>query len=245
MRVLRWLGILALLFAVTGCIKVDQTLTLNQDGSGTFELRYGMAEQTIAQIEAMQQMSQAMGEEMELEQDNSFEFDEAQVRADFAENPVDGVELVSVQSEVIDGWKYMQIKLRFASLEALAQTSFFEDSGMSLTRDEAGNYVLVQRSGGPDALTGEEADAAAEMQEQMMAQMAAMFSGLRIVSRIETPTDIVESNATEVRGRQATWIFDVDEDPNVLTRLDNLDLRVVFQGRGLDLPEIELTPIDE
>ncbi|TVQ89153.1 MAG: hypothetical protein EA400_08010 [Chromatiaceae bacterium] len=238
MRVLRWLGVLTLLLAATGCVKVDQTLALNKNGSGTFEIRYGMAEQTIAQLEAMQQMSQAMGEEMEVEQDTPFEFDEARVRADFEENRVDGVELLAVDSEVVDGWKYMQIKLRFDSLEALAETSFFEDSGMSLSRDAAGNYVLTQRSGNGDALGAEEAGAA-EMQQQMMAQMAAMFSGLRIVNRIETPTDIVESNATEVRGRQATWVFDVDEDPNVLTQLDNLDLRVVFKGRGLNLPEIE------
>ena len=47
----------ALLFiclaAASGCIKVDQTLELKRDGSGTLDVSYSVPEQTITQIKAM------------------------------------------------------------------------------------------------------------------------------------------------------------------------------------------------
>ena len=239
MGYVRWVVILAVLMAGAGCVKVDQTLTLEQDGSGTLAIRYGMAEQTIAQLEAMEQMSRSMGESVEVEDQGPFDFDEDKVRADFAADKPDGVELVSVSSELLDGWKYMNIELRFDDLAALKQTELFEDSRLTLTRNEDGNYLLSQGTGSDvgggeapgDDLGGEEGAA-------MMQQMAAMFAGMRIAMTVVVPGEIITTNATEVSGQTASWVFDVDEDPTVLTRLDDMDLEVVFAGKGLSLAPV-------
>jgi hypothetical protein len=237
MRILRWFSLAILAVAVTGCIKVDQTMTLEKDGSGTLVIRYGMSEQALAQIEAMEQMSEAMGEEgNEMDDDTpfDFDFDEKQVREDFEAQNIDGVELLSAASESMDGWRYMQLELAFDNLAALSKTDFFEDNELSLTKDAEGNYVLNQRSGDDEIVPdGDPAE-----QQQMMKQMAAMFAGMRLANQIIVPTEIVETNATDLDGNKAAWIYEVDKDPSVLTKLENLNMRVVFSSDGLSIPEL-------
>jgi hypothetical protein len=241
---LRWLGIAALVLLLTGCIKLDQTLTLNKDGSGTLDIRYGMAEQTIAQLEAMERMSQQDGadSDADAEEGSPFDFDEAEVREKFEKEKPEGVELVSAASEVVDGWKYMKMRLSFEDLEALKRTEFFEDSDLSIRRDDNGNYVLTQKTGADDAgIAGAPGGGDGEdaMAEAMMEQMAAMFAGLRIATSVVAPSEILESNATSVEGNKATWVFDIEEDPTVLSKLNGMDLKMVFSGDGVDLPEVD------
>lgn len=242
---LRWLGIAALVLLLAGCIKLDQTLTLNKDGSGTLDIRYGMAEQTIAQLEAMEQMSQqgadGGGDVVASDDGTPFDFDEAEVREKFEQDKPEGVELVSVSSEVVDGWKYIQMQLSFADLEALKRTEFFEDSELAISRNADGNYVMLQKTGADDAGIGAPAGGEDDgMAEAMMQQMATMFAGLRIATSVVAPGEVLESNATSVEGNKATWVFDIDEDPSVLSKLGAMDLQMTFSGEGVDLPE--LTP---
>jgi len=238
MRILRWFCMAAVLaIAVSGCIKVEQKLTLEKDGSGTLHIRYGMSEQAIAQIEAMEQMSQAMGEQDGLGMDDdtpfNFDFDERQVQEDFAAQNLDGLDLRSVKSETLDGWRYMDLEISFKSLSALSKTDYFEDNELRLTKDAEGQYVLTQYSGDEDIVPdGDPAE-----QQQMMQQMAAMFAGMRLANHIIVPTDIIETNATELDGNQASWVFDVEDDPMVLTKLENLRMRVVFSSEGISIPE--------
>jgi hypothetical protein len=239
---LRGIGIAAMVLLLAGCIKLDQTLTLNKDGSGTLDMRYGMAEQTIAQLEAMERMSeQGTTEGIEVEEGSPFDFDEAEVREQFEKDKPEGVELVSVASEVVDGWKYMQIRVSFDDLDALKRTEFYEDSDLSIRRNEDNNYVLLQKTGAEEAGVGDApggGDPEDPMAAAMMEQMAAMFSGLRIATSVVVPSEILESNATSVDGNKATWVFDIDEDPTILSKLNSMDLRMVFAGEGVNLPEV-------
>jgi len=230
MRTLRWTGLGLLLLLITGCIRVDQTLSLNADGSGRLDMRYGMAEQTIAQLEAMEQMSQGLGEGIEMQQQSPFEFDEEAVREQFEADKPAGVELVSVSSEVVDGWKYIDLTLEFDDLRALKKTELFQDSQLSISREDNGNYVLEQKSaGGEDVQTGD---------PRMQQQMAAMFAGLRIANSVVVPGEVIETNATAVNGNRVSWVFDIDKDPDVIAKLQDTDLRVVFAGDGIKLPTI-------
>lgn len=236
MHTLRWLCVITLAIAVTGCIKVDQTLTLDKDGSGTLDIRYGMSEQAIAQLEAMEKMGEAMeesgGEAIDMESDTPFDldFDEAEVREEFESKGLEGVELVSAESTTADGWRYMDLKVSFDNLEALKQTDFFDDSELSLSKDAEGNYVLAQRS-----TNGEAGDDMDEMDPKMLKQMAAMFAGMRIANHFVVPTEIIETNATEVDGRSAAWIYDIENDPAILTQLQDFNMRVVFSSEGASI----------
>jgi hypothetical protein len=236
MQILRWISVVIVAFAVTGCVKVDQTLTLNPDGSGTLDLEYGMSEQAIAQIESMQQMGQAMqesgGEAVDFKSDMPFDigFKEEQVREEFEAQGLEGVELVSANAVNRDGWRYMKLEIAFDNLAALKQTDYFDDSELSLTQDAEGNYVLTQRSEGGSP---NETD---DMDPQMLKQMAAMFAGMEISNHFVVPTEIIETNATQLDGRTASWVYDIGADPTVLTQLQNFDMRVVFSSNGASIP---------
>jgi hypothetical protein len=232
--------LLVVAVATSGCIKIDQTMSLNNDGSGELDIRYGMSEQAIAQLKAMEQMGAAMGDgegvAMEADTPFDFDFDEAKVREEFEAQAIEGVELLSATSETLDGWRYMRMKLRFDSLSALKQTDFFDESELSLTRDADGHYVLTQRASDQEAT---EAVAAAddEMTDEMLQQMATMFAGMRIANRVVVPTEIIETNATEVEGRTAAWVYDIDKNPKVMKELEQLNMRVVFSGEGVSIPD--------
>jgi len=236
----RGIAVVAAALILSGCIKVDQTISINPDGSGTLDMIYGMSEQTIAQMEAMEQMAAGMKEEgLEAESDSPLDFDEAEVRKKFAEEKPEGVQLLDVSSESREGWKYMKVKLAFDDLDSLKNTEFFEDSELTLTRNAEGNYVLAQKLG-PDAtgLPGSPAGSedAQGMDEKAMQAMAAMFAGLRIAMTVAVPGEIIETNATQVEGNRASWVYDIDKDPQILSKLGGQEeLRLVFSGKGLDL----------
>jgi hypothetical protein len=235
MTMTRGLGlglVLGALLALTGCIKVDQTLTLNADGTGTLALRYGMSEQTLAQLKAMEQMAAQAEEGLRVEQETPFEFDPEQVRAEFEADKPDGVELTALSSEVVDGWKYIDLTVAFDDIRALKRTELFEDSELGIERLSNGHYLITQRGGGDEEMPS-------DMEGQaLMQQMATMLAGFRIVQTIVVPGDILDSNATAVDGRRASWVFDIAEDPNVLTKLNQTDLTLTFAGDGVKLPPV-------
>lgn len=224
--------VLSAVLALTGCIKVDQTLTLNADGSGTLALRYGMSEQMLAQLKAMEQMAAQAEDGLEVEQETPFELDPEQVRADFEADKPDGVELTALRSEVVDGWKYIDLTVTFEDIRALKRTELFEDSQLGIERLNNGNFRITQRGGGDDEMSGDAAG------QQLMQQMTAMLAGFRIAQTIVVPGDILDTNATVVDGRSAAWVFDIAEDPNVLRTLNDTDLVVTFAGDGVKLPPI-------
>lgn len=233
MRRWGWVLVLGAMLALAGCIKVDQTLTLNADGSGTLAMRYGMPEQAIAQLQAIQQMAAQGGEGLEVQQEAPFDFEPEQVRADFEASKPEGVELTALSSEVVDGWKYIDLTLAFDDIGALKRTEMFEKSNLSIEPTPDGNYRITQRGGGDTELPGGEAADA-----QLMQQMAAMLAGFRIAQTVVVPGDIIETNAPQVDGRRASWVFDIAQDPNVIQTIADTNLELVFDGDGVALPTL-------
>jgi len=227
-----WVLVLSAMLTLAGCIKVDQTLTLNADGSGTLAMRYGMSEQTIAQLQAMQQMAAQGGDGLEVPQEMPFDFDPRQVRADFEADKPDGVELTALSSEEVDGWKYIDLTLTFDDIRALKHTELFEDSKLSIIPTREGDYKLIQRGGGNTDLSGDAPG------PQLMQQMTTMLTGFRIAQTIVVPGDIIKTNAPQVDGRRASWVFDIEQDPNVIQTLADTDLELVFDGEGVKLPTL-------
>lgn len=218
-----------------GCIKVDQTLSLKEDGSGTLAVRYGMSLNDLAEMDAMAKSQVQAGEEAPPNM-NPFEFDEATVRKDFEEYASSGVTLLDVRTEEVDGWKYLSLRIGFTSLEGLGKTEFLSDRMVTLKRLPDGNYEFTQAA--PPAPP--EADMAG-----MEEMMASMMKGFRAALKIELPGDVVETNADSKKGRAVEWIFDLDKDAKALRRAQNMSMRVVFKGDGLTLPEFAGSPVSE
>lgn len=208
---------------LSACIKVDQDLVLNGDGTGTFHVRYGMKTETIAQIEAMAKEGQPGDSPAQM----PFHFDEAKVRKDFEVYAKDGVTLESFKSEVIDGWKFIELRMKFATLEGLGKTEFLADRKLVL-KHEGDRYVLEQR---PDSPHVPEKNADAPEVQDMM---AAMMKGFHAGMSVQVPGDVVECNGTQ-DGRKVSWVFDLEKDPQALKKAQQLNMKVAFKGDGLKL----------
>ena len=222
---------------IAGCVKVDQTLSLESDGSGTLDLVYGMSEQTVAQMKAM---TQSMLAESATNKDANtiamdFDYTESEMRNDFEAYEPYGVTLDSMSMETRDGWKYRSLKIRFKTLDGLAKTPWFSDRVFSLSKNEAGNYELVRAAGNNSMNMAPPAESNPNVDEMV----AGMMKGFQAVIRIKTPSPIIESNAESASGDTAEWVFDLEKDPKALEKAQTLTMKVVFNGQGLSIPEFK------
>ncbi len=232
----KWIWIMGLVLAValTGCIKVDQVITLNKDGSGNVKLTYGMSEQSIKQMEAMADMSKQMAEqqgEEAPEDEKPFEFDEDEIAQDFKDLAEEGITLNSVDVEEKDGWKYVNVDFDFADIGKLDSTDMFDDNPITLAKNADGNYVITaDMSGG---------DMGGDQNKEQMKAMLPMFKGMRIAMKLKTPTDIISTTAPIKEKQSAQWVFDVDEDPDSFLNMSETKMEVVFKGAGVNIPEMK------
>ena len=242
--------ILMMAGVISGCVKMDQTLTINADGSASVDMSYGMSEAMVSQMEMMKKMSasagdEAAGEGEKEEENDAFDFDEQSIRDRFAALKEDGVTLDEVRSEVKDGWKFIYLKYSTKDLAALAKTDLAENSTMSLTKDADGNYVLLQKNS--DYNMGDDSEEMTpEMKEMMMKQMLPMMKGMKVAFRVKVPGRIIDSNATEVNGEEAAWVYDIDKDPSFVMNSTKMeDMKIIFSSKGLSLPEIQPSAVPE
>lgn len=238
MKLGRYLGLLAVGLLLAGCLKVEQTLTINKDGSGLLAMDYGMSQQTIDQMKAMQKMAQAAGATNSEQDKAAFEFDEKEIMGKFKDMEKDGIKLVKLDSEVTNGWKYIHALISFTSLEKMQKAEFFDNNLLSLKKRADGNYELVQNSNAEYGTAEETGMNNQEMQDAMLQQMAPMLKGMKIVLRVKVPGKVIETNANEKDDNSVAWIYDIDKDPKDLQRLQRASMRVVFEGQGVTLPEI-------
>ena len=66
--------------------------------------------------------------------------------------------------------------------------------------------------------------------------------GFKAAIRVKTPGRILETNAPEKSERQAGWIFDLELDPEALRKVQEASLRIVFEGKGLEIPAFRSAP---
>ncbi len=239
MKKLLLLPALIALIGLGGCIKATEVVTLNKDGSGTVDFTYGMKEETLKQLKSMSEAGEE-GSSGSMSMD-SFEFDEAKVREKFEGLKDKGVTLKKVSSEKKDGWEYMTVVFDFKDLSALRDADTPLDE-FSLSKNADGNYVFTTKGGGEEKeMTDEE--------KQQMQMMAAMFAGMKIDIRINTPGQVLETNATSRGADYAQWVYDIDKDPAAMTKMESAGMKLVFSGKGVTIPEIKApapeVPVEE
>ncbi len=218
----RW-TIIFVIFSIsvlTGCLKIKQEITLNADGSGSVSLMRAMTEQMISDLKKAEEENARKGVKFQ----TSFEFDEEKIRDTFKQYQKFGILLKNVRTENKDGWRYVYTDFDFKNFSSLKKLNEFNN--IDLNQNDAGDYVIS--SGSATNRKGMDIT-------QLTGKMKNMLEGMRVVGKINTPTDIITTNASIKTARSATWIVDFDEDPDIVNQLPIIP-EVVFSGKGINIP---------
>jgi hypothetical protein len=231
-----WVFAMGLL--LTGCFQFDQEMTLNADGSGNMKVHYACSEQTLGQIEMLAQMGKQQGGAdggTVTVTSNGPSFKKEEIEKEFESVKASGITLRQAAVESKDGWRHVDLLLDFKDLASLRKLELFKDSKMTLTRDAAGNYVISDQLDVDPSGTDESHERDAS-EKQMM---TAMMQGFRAAVTIHVPGKVLESTAHEQQGQTVRWVYDLAKDPNVFDKAEKEKMRLVFEGKGLSIPELK------
>ena len=238
MKILKVLPVLVLL-AASGCLKLDETLTIEKNGSGNIELTYIIPEQTVAQMKSMfklrDQMDLITGQSAPQTKEEIFQrlfFDPAEerIRQQLKRYEPFGITIDTLKVETRSSARNVNLKVLFADLARLAKTDFFPEHGFTLARNKDGTYTFYRASepNGSQENIGSEA----------AGLLTPVLNGFRAALKINTPGKIIETNASRKTLYNAAWIFEFDKDPNAMTALQRQNMKIVFDGKDLNLPEV-------
>jgi hypothetical protein len=238
------LGCLVVL-AAAGCVDVHTVFTLREDSSGFFEAAYTVSEEVVNQFRAMYkvkaELARATGRTEPAPLDPAVPFllepNEDRIRSELKRYEANGIAIDTLKVDVLNNKRRVQMKLRFRSLSELAKADFFPEYGFSLKRTTEGNYHLFRE--GYEV----ESDSVTDLSDPATTTMLAPFlSGFRVAIKVVTPGAIMESNASRPSQFAATWLYDYERDPNALLLLQATDMKILFEGEGLRLPQITRRP---
>lgn len=225
-----------------GCIRVEQSLTLREDGSAAFDVSYSMAEQTITQMKAVRklrdQLAAADGTATPEEWQDKFVYllldpVEDTLRGELAKYQKHGVTVEKLQIETRNAWRHTKLTLACADLKALSATDLFKEYGFSLTKTDRGDYLFRRGTDRPGS------DPPPDFSEpETHRLLVPIVGGFNVMLSVTVPGRIMESSATRHSLYTASWAFDFDRDPNAVAAYARHQMRITFQGRGLNLPEI-------
>jgi hypothetical protein len=225
-----------------GCIRVEQSLTLREDGSAGFEVSYSMAEQTVTQMKALRklrdQLAAAEGITVTNEWQEAFvhlllDPSEDALRGELAKYRKYGVTVEKLQVETRNAWRHTKLTLALTDLKALATSDLFKEYGFSLSKTERGDYLFRRGPDKPD--TAPPPDFSDPETNRLLVPIV---GGFNVMLGVTVPGRILESNATRHSLYTATYVFDFDRDPNAVAAYTRHRMQITFQGRGLNLPEI-------
>ena len=160
-------------------------------------------------------------------------FDEDVIRREWEKMDHVGVELLNVKTETRDGWKFMRASIQFNTLQNLLDCGMLVDSHISLSRGPGGQYGYEQSINTVSAMKS--LPPGMDM-ASLQPMLAVLLRDFRAVLSVHTPGAILRSNADRVEGSRAIWEYH-GQQTDIITRLQNLEMRVMFDGRGLTIAE--------
>ncbi|OGV60058.1 MAG: hypothetical protein A2283_19825 [Lentisphaerae bacterium RIFOXYA12_FULL_48_11] len=227
---------------MSGCIKVDETLTLEKNGSGNLELIYAIPEQTVSQMKSMfklrEQMDTVLGHAMPRTIEDEFEqvfFDPSEDRIKLLVKKYEklGITMDTLKVETRNAVRNVTLKVAFADLGEVARADFFPRHGFSLFRNNDDTYTFSRLPDNDETILKPRGIA-----PESAGLLSPVLSGFRVALKVNTPGKIFESNASRKALYNAAWIFDFDKDPNAVETLQNQSMKIIFDGKGSKLPEV-------
>ncbi|MEI8139490.1 MAG: hypothetical protein WCI03_06445 [bacterium] len=231
----------SVLLSGSGCVKIDATVIIDREGAGTLRAVYGMPSYIIKQADLARELSRSLdlaaGKTNAVPQslDIPYLYDEALLKAKFAAMAKEGITVEALKLREQGGWKYVDFTLKFLTLESLFKQSFFNDCGVSLKRldDKTCKLIITLPP------VGNTPEAASVFTQESLNKLTPFFNGFRVVTRMIFPGEIRNSNSLISDTRRVTWEWDFDKDSQVLARLAQSKLIVVFDAAEARIMDFE------
>ncbi len=232
-----------------GCLNLDQTLTINENGSAVLDTTYSLTEQSIIQSRAMFKLQEQMAAyspavtnkqeaaSMTLQDVYTRLFldpVEDQIKKKFEELQPYGLIVDRLKIETHNTQRYISMQITIKDLAKFAETDLFRQYGFSLLKNSDGNYRFFK----PRSVADNETQSV--FSESDIKLLTPILSGFRVNFKLVSPGPIISGPVSKSSPNIAEWLFDYDRDPNALLALQTKDMEVIFNGKGLNLPEVTL-----
>lgn len=231
------LPVLTLLVSA-GCVSIEQTLTLNADGSGEAELEYEISESTkekfTAVLDLADELAIATGKDPMAPGPRRDLFPylagEGELQRMFTGYKDLGIRVQTLTVRRVGTADKVLLHFSFPDLRALSKTAFFANQSFSLDRTRDGDYEF-KLSLGRKSVAAMPDLADPEVQDILRP----MLAGFRVVSTVKTPGRIIYTTSRRATARMAIWSFDFAQDINALANLQRRVMRLTFAGSGMNL----------
>ncbi|MFT5130584.1 MAG: hypothetical protein ACI8W8_004215 [Rhodothermales bacterium] len=176
----------ALLFG-TGCMQMEDHLTVNADGSGTWSYTIGLSAQLAA-----------MAEQGGGEQDGP-----ATTRADLEKMAAAvGGKVESFETGTKGGSKIYSGSISFPSIEKFVNSEIGTETGWTFRNHKGHLYAKLPSGMMPDGPGDKK-----ETSEEEFNMMKGMMNGLKVSRSITLPNEIVNHNGAPGKGNTIKWEF--------------------------------------
>ena len=222
---------------LAGCFDIEQSMSLQKDLSGTagFSMTVNFEPMALMMLRMQREMAGTKGDPTPAEiekakneflaskKDKSPAEDFKAKRAEFEKSLPPGVQLLDGGAEDQGLKMRAHFKFRFDNVAKLGQIRFTKDEaeqqpGPKNPYDEPFAGIKVKDEGKTVLLTSAAVDPLKKQQEEkggpeltpeMKQQMAEAFKGFRVAFKLDTPMEVVESNATRRDGHTLYWEYDL------------------------------------
>ncbi len=200
------LVLLTLVFS--SCISVERTIKLNSDGSGEEVLKLIYQKEFYNMLGTFTMMFDSTGGQSNL-MDSMYNATSelSKLRSSF--ESTEGLRLIESYSRIQpDSSNLVYVNYAFDSVYKIGESmnkvsDDFEDQPAKITYEtEDGNIVFRYLYESPDVGNDPSADS---LKAQMMSGMASMFQNGKFRFELNSPYDVVSSNATSQDGRNLVW----------------------------------------
>lgn len=235
-----------ILFA-SGCLDAQQTLVIEPDGSGTLDVDYSIAEDTVKRIARMLDLSEDLrgsGTNAPPASPNDvfigllFNPNDADVKARLDNYAKLGFEIEEYSFKSEGARRQIHFKLKFDDISVFSKADFFHTYGFSLLKNRQGQYVIKNRP-----VTTEKPSTEWDFSDPEITKLVAPFmNGFRFSLKMKLPGRIIKSNAHQTRGNELEWAYVFDRDPYATQKLQRDHVSVVFESPGATLPGFRQPP---
>lgn len=233
-----------LVLAAAGCIKMEQSLVLKADNSGTFKVSYFITDRVLQQLQAMDKIRTEMAKVMDgpqvadvdtMHMVQTFIYrPEERIKPFITENEKYGVRINTLKVQAREAGRQIALEVAFDDLSKVAEADFFQKHGFSLTKNGQGDYVLHR------AAPKTEQKATIDLSNPLNVKLVEPFlGGFNVELRVTTPGRILKTNASARSDYSAVWSFDFDSDPESFVALYTRAFGILFEGEDIALPEIK------